>query len=215
MGTSLRINRLHWPVTTLGYGKRIGIWFQGCSIHCPGCCSRDTWDSEAGSDITLEALLEWVSEHPMDEIDGFTISGGEPFDQSLDLKELLTQLRLTYCQGVQRDILVYSGYPMNTLSSRHKEIIELMDVLVSEPYLRGRPIAPLRGSDNQRLRHLTTLGWERYPDNPDKNPPNNLQIHFDGTALWMIGIPKKGDLEKLQRQLVFKGITMSNVSWMA
>ena len=40
---SVSISRLHFPVTTLGPGHRIGIWFQGCSIRCEGCLSMDTW----------------------------------------------------------------------------------------------------------------------------------------------------------------------------
>ena len=39
----IAVNRLHWPVTVLGPGHRVGIWMQGCSIGCPGCVSRDTW----------------------------------------------------------------------------------------------------------------------------------------------------------------------------
>ncbi len=39
----LSLSRVHFPVTTLGPGRRLGIWFQGCSIRCPGCISADTW----------------------------------------------------------------------------------------------------------------------------------------------------------------------------
>ncbi|MBW6186918.1 4Fe-4S cluster-binding domain-containing protein, partial [Pseudomonas aeruginosa] len=33
------------PERTLAVGNilRLGIWFQGCSIRCPGCISADTW----------------------------------------------------------------------------------------------------------------------------------------------------------------------------
>lgn len=41
------LSRLHFPVTTLGPGRRIGVWFQGCSIRCAGCISRDTWETGA------------------------------------------------------------------------------------------------------------------------------------------------------------------------
>ena len=43
------VNRLHWPVTVLGPGRRVGIWMQGCSIGCPGCVSRDTWPAPSES----------------------------------------------------------------------------------------------------------------------------------------------------------------------
>ena len=35
----LYIDRIHYPVYTLGPGKRIGIWFSGCSKKCYGCIS--------------------------------------------------------------------------------------------------------------------------------------------------------------------------------
>lgn len=214
MGTSLRINRLHWPVTTLGYGKRIGIWFQGCSIHCPACCSRDTWDKKAGSDITLEALLEWVNRNPLAEIDGFTISGGEPFDQAEALTTLLKRLRQDYCGDGRRDILIYSGYPLRQLTRQHRPVLDHADALVSEPYLAERPSAPLRGSDNQCLSLLTTLGKARYGSD-ELLYDHRLQSHFDGKTLWMIGIPAPGDLAKLQRRLADRGIKMSETSWLA
>ena len=38
----IAINKAHYPVTVLGSGQRIGIWFRGCRLHCPGCVSQDT-----------------------------------------------------------------------------------------------------------------------------------------------------------------------------
>lgn len=156
--------------------------------------------------------MEWIACHPTDEIEGFTITGGEPFDQPTALAALLKQLRTTY---YQRDILVYSGYPMHQLTGRHQDILEHIDVLVSEPYIKTRPIASLRGSDNQDLHRMTPLGRSLYPEVMGPAATNRLQIHFDGTALWMIGIPAKGDLSQLQQQLAAKGIIINDVSWIA
>ena len=40
---NISLSRVHFPVTTLGPGQRLGLWFQGCSIRCAGCISADTW----------------------------------------------------------------------------------------------------------------------------------------------------------------------------
>src|SRR5690606_36357446 len=108
---AVNISRVHFPVTTLGPGRRLGIWFQGCSIRCPGCISADTWDGSAGATALAALLTEadaWVSQ-----ADGITISGGEPFDQPDALFEFLNHLKLERNQ----DVLVYSGYPFEKIKN--------------------------------------------------------------------------------------------------
>ncbi len=50
---TIELNKAHWPVTVLGPGRRIGLWVQGCSIHCPGCVSQDTWPKDAARRIAI------------------------------------------------------------------------------------------------------------------------------------------------------------------
>src|SRR5215213_9495247 len=113
--TPIALSRLHFPVTTLGPGRRLGIWLQGCSIRCPGCISVDTWSPTQGQTTTeaiVEALLPWLPE-----TEGITVSGGEPFDQPQALAVLLKELR----RLSPVDILVYSGYPFDALSKWLRE----------------------------------------------------------------------------------------------
>jgi anaerobic ribonucleoside-triphosphate reductase activating protein len=91
MTTEIAISRIHFPVTRLGPGRRVGIWVQGCSIRCPGCISVDTWVRGRGrADVSevLEAIAPWMST-----AEGFTISGGEPFDQPDALASLLAGIQ--------------------------------------------------------------------------------------------------------------------------
>lgn len=210
----INLSRLHWPVTTLGYGKRVGIWFQGCSIGCKGCCARDTWQAEESTMIMLGAVLEWVARQPLEKVDGFTISGGEPFDQPEALGELVGELRSRYCDGSARDILVYSGYPWRTLKRRHWDMISEMDVVISEPFVSGGARAWLRGSNNQEIHLVTDLARERYSPGPsDSDQTPSMQVHYDGEVLWMIGIPRPDDLARLEEKLRVSGITLGDVSW--
>src|SRR3546814_9784731 len=55
----IAVSRLHFPVTALGPGRRIGLWLQGCSIRCPGCISVDTWAHDAGH-VPLSYLTERI-----------------------------------------------------------------------------------------------------------------------------------------------------------
>jgi anaerobic ribonucleoside-triphosphate reductase activating protein len=210
----LRLSRLHWPVTVLGHGRRVGIWLQGCSIRCPGCCSRDTWEAAPDSATTVAAVLAWIDERPLAEIEGFTLSGGEPFDQPEALAALVHGLRERYGAGRERDLLVYSGYPWPVLRRRHAGILEGVDALVSGPYVGTRRPLPLRGSDNQALHPLSELGRRRYCAEVPHDPLR-LQAEYDGRTLWMIGIPRPGDLDRLAGRLAARGIDLGDVSWRA
>ena len=196
----ITINKLHFPVTTLGYGRRVVIWTQGCSIHCPGCVSRDTWDAEPRHRIALDELLAgcagWLAE-----ADGVTISGGEPFDQPDALRELLKLLRVRQAG----DLLVFSGYPHERLFAEHADILTLADVLISEPFVAqaGQTLA-LRGSDNQRVFLLTPLARERYPTDLDQralDPQRRIDLMLEGDDIWMAGIPEPGAMAKLREKL--------------
>src|SRR5438094_1700531 len=118
MTTNMRIaiNKAHFPVTVLGPGRRIGIWTQGCRIHCKGCVSQDTWAADPDRETTVARLIGWCRKTAGSAFDGVTISGGEPFDQPKALSTLLDGLlhwRAT--DGPDFDILCYSGYRLSHL----------------------------------------------------------------------------------------------------
>ncbi len=213
--TEVAISRLHWPVTTLGFGKRIGIWFQGCSIQCRGCCAHDTWEAESGNRITIDDLLAWIIRlQPVNRIDGVTISGGEPFDQPEALDRLVSRLRdALSVRKHSADILVYSGHPWRRLKYRHAGILDKLDAVISEPFVVSRPTAWLCGSSNQQIHCLSVLGEERYGTPSNDAADRNLQIDFDGKRIWITGIPRRDDLDRLGAKLERAGINISGLSW--
>ncbi len=192
----LALSRIHYPVTTLGPGRRIGIWFQGCSIRCEGCISRDTWRFRDG-DVTPDDVMQRLA-HWLDECDGVTISGGEPFDQEAALFELLKGIK-AYRSTV--NVLVYSGYGLERLDAHQELRTGLIDALITDPYDNDADqTKKLRGSDNQRLHCLTDLGGavfahcERHLSDADKS----LDVMFDDDGtVWLAGIPRKGDMSRL------------------
>lgn len=193
----IAISRLHFPVTTLGPGRRIGIWFQGCSIRCAGCISTDTWATSQGLTTTesvIAAMRTWLPQ-----AEGITISGGEPFDQPDALRILLQALRgLTPV-----DILVYSGYPIDALTEWLQKNRGLIDALISEPYdARAEQTLLLRGSDNQQLHYMSELGRERFSsfDRPIESADHRLDVMFDPDgSVWLAGIPLADDFHRLSR----------------
>lgn len=213
----IRVNKAHFPVTTLGPGRRIGVWLQGCHVACADCCSRDTWAPEGGYDIHLDDLLAWCREVGREGFDGITITGGEPFEQPEELTELLDRL-ICWRDELQQafDILCYSGLSVTRLEARYGDILPRIDALIPEPFIAGRPLSRAwRGSSNQPLLPLTPLGIERYPVGAEHRRGKRLQVAVEGGAVWCIGIPERGDLHRLESALRERGVVLDEVSWRA
>jgi anaerobic ribonucleoside-triphosphate reductase activating protein len=197
------LSRLHFPVTTLGPGRRVGIWLQGCSIRCPGCISADTWrTSEEPADVAevVSRVAPWLAQ-----CDGVTISGGEPFDQPQALATLLSQIRAQSSVNV----LVYSGYPYEKLIEFLAAWPGLIDALITDPFeLHQSQTKLLRGSDNQRLHLLTDRGRESFAGCERLVRPQDRQLDVmfdDEGVVWVAGIPSRGDMKRLQGLLQAQG----------
>ncbi|MDJ0911581.1 MAG: 4Fe-4S single cluster domain-containing protein [Woeseiaceae bacterium] len=209
---ALRVSRLYQPITSLGFGRRAGIWFQGCSIGCPGCGSKHTWGVEGGEEVTVAQVLSWLSSSSTS-LAGVTISGGEPFEQPRALLKLLQQIRVRFKERDDFDVLIYSGYPFRQLMSRHSAMLNQVDALVSGPYLRNRDSAWLRGSVNQEIHTFSRLGEARYGSSASLGQSNSLQVIVDGAAVRIVGIPERGDLAKLEQELKNRGVKLGSSSY--
>jgi anaerobic ribonucleoside-triphosphate reductase activating protein len=214
----LEINKAHFPVTVLGPGRRIGFWVQGCSIGCKGCVSMDTWSKDAGKKVAVDDLLAWCKQVAAAGFDGVTISGGEPFDQAPALTVLLQKLReWRKGQNLDFDILCYSGYPFKTLQSKHASVLALLDAVIPEPFIESQePVSVWRGSANQSLVPLSDLGRHRYDafvDKPLDDSDKKMQVAVEHGKIWMIGIPARGDMEKVEALCSSRGLSLQDVSW--
>ena len=199
------ISRIHYPVTTIGPGKRVGIWFQGCSIKCVGCISVDTWAENKHSvdiDQVTDLLNEWLPN-----ADGLTVSGGEPFDQVEQLKTILSSAR----KHKQIDTLVYSGYEHEKLQSSLDDVDGLIDALISGSFdISQTQTLNLRGSDNQKLIALTQKGTELVnainSTEINENSNQSIDLMYEGNTAWMAGIPNQTDMNSLIEILEINGV---------
>jgi anaerobic ribonucleoside-triphosphate reductase activating protein len=218
----LRLNKAHYPVTVLGYGRRVGIWFQGCGIRCKGCVSQDTWAREAGAVMRVADLLDWCRQKAEAGMDGVTFSGGEPFDQPQALAALIDGFDRWRKQArLSLDFLCYSGYPLRTLAEKHAALLRKLDAVIPEPYVEKLPQgAPWRGSANQPLVPLSPLGQARYGhygpygDGVEAaDGAKRVQVAVEEGRVWMIGIPARGDMAALERLCAGQGLRLEQVSW--
>lgn len=150
------VARVLYPVEVLGPGKRVGIWFCGCPRRCKGCSNPELWDFQERYKTTPEIVFEMIKtvskEHT---IDGFTITGGDPYYQATELKKLLSLLR-----EISDDIIVYTGYQYSELEP---ETLENISVLIDGEYVEDlNDNSLLRGSSNQRVHILDKTKADKY-----------------------------------------------------
>lgn len=160
------VARILYPVRVLGPGCRVGIWLAGCHHACPGCSNPELWEVKQAYQTSVAVVLELIAKiSGPDRIDGFTVTGGEPFEQSEELSELLAGL----CKW-SGDILLYSGYELSELKAFNKSSIEQVlgqtAVLIDGRYREAENVnLTLRGSANQQIHYLQEqyrIGYEEY-----------------------------------------------------
>lgn len=150
------IARILYPVEVLGPGKRIGIWFCGCSHGCKGCSNPELWHRQEKYKISIDSVLELVHQiSNTNSVDGFTITGGDPMEQSEELSLLLGKLKL-----ISDDILVYTGFEIKELSEKQ---LKNISVLIDGKYVEElNDNSLLSGSSNQRIHILEETQRNKY-----------------------------------------------------
>ncbi|MBR1883494.1 MAG: anaerobic ribonucleoside-triphosphate reductase activating protein [Clostridia bacterium] len=150
MATMLRIAGVVKESIVDGPGFRYVIFTQGCPHHCKGCHNPQTHDYNGGKLIDIDFFLNEIKRDPI--LKGITLSGGEPFEQTKVLSELVSKLdkKLT--------VMAYTGYTYEYLVNNsneengYMELLSKIDVLIDgrfEERLKD-PFLDFRGSSNQR-----------------------------------------------------------------
>jgi anaerobic ribonucleoside-triphosphate reductase activating protein len=170
----------------------------------------ETWDSGDGYSISAEEMAKVILS--CSNIDGITVSGGEPFEQPAALTQILAAVKAS-----GKNTWVYTGYPFEDLVSRDDEAIDRMlacvDVLVDGPYKRDQAgLFLFRGSANQRIIRLT----DAIPQEElEKNEASRITMTLDDKGhLIVIGIPPPDFLCNFREGLEKRDIhTTSKTKW--
>lgn len=134
-----------------GPGIRTTIFVTGCTHKCPNCFNEEYQDFNFGNPWTRKETDEVIEDLKLDEVKGLTVLGGEPFQNEVDLLQVLRNIK----KEVQKDIWIFSGYTYEEIlkDQDKKKLLEECDVLVDGRFVEALKDLSLRfrGSSNQRI----------------------------------------------------------------
>jgi anaerobic ribonucleoside-triphosphate reductase activating protein len=137
-----------------GPGVRAVIWVQGCSLGCPGCFNPETHDTDRGQWVAVSDLFERI--HLLgDNIEGVTLSGGEPLQQAPAVSALLSLIR----RHTSLSTLLFTGFRWEEILRlpHSRDLLASLDVVLAGRYdARQRVAHGLRGSANKTVHFLTS-----------------------------------------------------------
>jgi len=170
----------------LGPYDRYVVWVQGCLKRCPGCISKESQPLDGGYEADTADLAESIINTA--DIEGITISGGEPFLQSEALVDLVNRVKAKKDIGV----IVYTGNIFDEI--KDNELTKLCDLIIDGAYIEDlNDGLSLRGSSNQNVCVIT----ERYAKEAKELygvQGRKIELHIKNGQTQMVGIPDKKSL---------------------
>ena len=188
MSDNLSLYLYHYEknVSVLGPGKRAVLWFQGCPFRCDGCLVPETHLETGGDIFEISEMVESIVQN--ENIEGITLSGGEPFLQAKAIAILIQKIK----EKKDLSVMIYSGYTLPELHQFQSEDIESIlkkcDILIDGKFEKElQLLEPWRGSQNQKIHFLTSrYGVKDYLN----SPANSLEYHiYPGGEVFQSGIP--------------------------
>lgn len=147
-----------------GLGVRVSLFVSGCRNCCKGCQNQETWNFKFGKEFTSETEEEILKALEPAHIVGFTVLGGEPFEEENQevLAPFLEKIRKAF---PSKNIWAYTGYVLDKDlipedGRKHtiytNRMLKCIDVLVDGPFILEKRDITLnyRGSSNQRVLKL-------------------------------------------------------------
>ena len=130
-----------------GEGIRDVVFVQGCNHHCKNCHNPNTWNPNGGKNIEPWDLADMFRDSP----NNITVSGGEPFDQWIDMLQFMVKI----CAATpHKQFWIYTGYTYEQVKLLIEHyFLPYVSVIVDGEYIEElkNPDCLYRGSSNQRL----------------------------------------------------------------
>ena len=131
-----------------GPGNRFVLWTQGCLKGCKNCFNPETWSTDLYKELSPTQIFELIKNF---NVEGVTISGGDPLEQEEELLELLFLLKEI---KLPKGIILFTGFSRNEIRENpiREKCLSYIDVLIDGRYEEElKTDSSLRGSSNQEF----------------------------------------------------------------
>lgn len=184
--STLNIAELCPSTSALGPGTRFAIWVQGCPFNCKDCLARKWIPFKIANVIAINTLADTIIRNK--DIQGISLSGGEPMMQAEKLSLLLQKV---LSARPELNVIVFSGFTMTQLIwDDAQKLLGHTDLLVDGQYVdKLNDNSGLRGSSNQKF-HFLTDRLLPYREEIEARR-NNIEFHVMNDGVLMAGIPSK------------------------
>jgi anaerobic ribonucleoside-triphosphate reductase activating protein len=176
--SELRVHSFLPETKANGPGLRCALWLQGCSLGCPGCFNPETHAFDAGTLVSANEIFEQIQQVSQ-QVEGLTISGGEPLFQIKPLTCLLKLVR----QHTNLSTLIFTGFSIEETQKMpaFEELTSYLDVLIAGRYREDLRLARnLIASSNKSVQFYT----DRYCDQDFQDIPQaEIFINSDGEII--------------------------------
>lgn len=191
--SKLDISHFILSTKVLGPYQRCAIWVRGCNFDCEECIAYEMNRQEPNLWEAYELAEIFLN---IENVEGITISGGEPFLQSFALCEMIEKIKEKRDFGV----IVYTGHVYEDLV-RSKDInvrklLGYIDILIDGKYIKNLDDGKAyRGSSNQRILQLTDRYIDVYEKYYFNNEKRNIEIDVQEKNVYLVGVPSAYGLE--------------------
>ena len=148
----------YYPIDVVnGPGTRCTLFVAGCEHQCPGCYNKSTWRPDSGRVFTPEdenRIIDDLNDLRIPR-QGLSLSGGDPLHPH-NLSAILHLVKRVRAECEGKDIWLWTGYQLGTLSDAQREVTSLINVLIDGKFIQALkdPALIWRGSSNQVIHRL-------------------------------------------------------------